>query len=116
MSFDLSCRNIRLDGSTLYAACRRVNGSYVTSSLELDTIIGNINGVLKWGHKNFSLSAKNVRLEDHVLKADLRTLSGSYIAGELQLGSNISNIGGMLKIVNVNNHPIAQGSDSSDSD
>ncbi|KAL8766671.1 MAG: hypothetical protein Q9209_006601 [Squamulea sp. 1 TL-2023] len=96
MSSNWSCRNIRLEDSTLYTDCRRVNGSYVTSRLQLDAIISNINGVLEWGHNNFSVTAKNVRLEINVMKAELR------------LGSNISNFDGMLEILNIKSHHLAQ--------
>jgi CVNH domain len=46
-TFQDSCRHILMDGSTLTARCRRVDGSYERTSVELPGI-SNINGNLQY--------------------------------------------------------------------
>ncbi|MCJ1240834.1 hypothetical protein MMC14_008838 [Varicellaria rhodocarpa] len=101
MSFEWSCRNIRLEGPTLHVECRRIDGSYRPSSLPLDTILENVDGTFKWGNGNFSSSANNVRLEGNILKGNLQGLSGAFTEATLSLSSNIVNVDGILKAVNL---------------
>jgi len=46
-SFQNSCRNIRVDGDVLSALCRRGDGAYSPSSIEIPDIV-NIDGVLQY--------------------------------------------------------------------
>lgn len=45
-NFSQSCSNIGLSGSTLTASCRRMNGSWVNTSINLNDRIDNTNGGL----------------------------------------------------------------------
>ncbi|KAK3310667.1 the Mocvnh-Lysm module from the rice blast fungus Magnaporthe oryzae protein [Chaetomium strumarium] len=50
-NFSSSSQDIRLDTHgdyVLYAACRRLDGSYQSSSISLNQIIGNDNGSFRW--------------------------------------------------------------------
>ncbi|KAG0643612.1 Cyanovirin-N [Tuber brumale] len=51
-------------GRTLRAECRKLDGSWVPSEIDLNTCIGNLNGFLAWDMKNFSHTAEDIRLEE----------------------------------------------------
>ena len=101
MSFEWTCRNVRLEGLSLYADCRRIDGSYRPSSLPLDTVIGNVEGAFKWGYKNFSSTARDVSVQGSLLKATLKKSDGTWVEATLSLGTNIVNADGILKAVNL---------------
>jgi hypothetical protein len=99
MAFQRSAHNIRLEGSTLHATCSKTDGEHVESALPLDSVIGNIDGVFKWGYKAFSRSARNIRLVDGVtLRAELSKPDGSWHDATLDLGAHIRNIEGVLTV------------------
>ncbi|PWW72357.1 Cyanovirin-N [Tuber magnatum] len=66
MSYRVTSRNPVLinGGRTLRADCQKLDGSWVTSELDLNTCIGNLNGFLAWDMHNFSDSAEDIRLEE----------------------------------------------------
>ncbi|RPB01037.1 Cyanovirin-N [Choiromyces venosus 120613-1] len=79
MSYRDSSRNAVLinGGRTLQAECRKNDGSWVTSQIDLNSCIGNLNGFLGWDMQNFANTATEVRLEEDgrkltcmVVKAD----------------------------------------------
>jgi hypothetical protein len=96
-AFYESAANVRLEGSTLHATCFKSDGTHVESVLPLDPIIGNIDGVFKWGFRHFPNSARNVRLVDgFILRAELSKPDGSWHDATLDLGANICNVEGVL--------------------
>ena len=101
MSFEWSCKNIRLDGLNLFADCRRIDGSYRTSSLPLDTIIGNVDGAFKWGYRNLSGTAQDLGIQNGLLQAKLKKSDGTWVEASLNLGTNVVNADGILKAVNL---------------
>ncbi|KAF9311056.1 hypothetical protein BG003_007825 [Podila horticola] len=84
MSFQHSCQDISLENnSVLVARCRKADGSWNDSSLDLDDILGNDDGYFVWNGQQFSLTAKNVHLNlsDEVgpnIEADLPCADGSF--------------------------------------
>jgi hypothetical protein len=99
MAFQQSSDNIRLEGSTLHATCFKTDGTHVESALPLDTCIGNIDGVFKWGYKAFSQSARNIRLVNGVtLRAELSKPDRSWHDATLDLSAHIRNIEGVLTV------------------
>lgn len=103
MSLIETCRNIRLEGSTLLAECRTSdNGAYRLSSLSLDTLIGNVGGVFRWGHRNFSSSAQGLNVSGNgYLSAELKTPKGTWELTILDLNTNIRNNNGILEGFNI---------------
>ncbi|KAK5132212.1 hypothetical protein LTR08_009272 [Meristemomyces frigidus] len=63
-------RDLRLYAECLLAAdCRQANGTHATSYVNLDRYLGNDNGRLMLGRRNFSRSAHNVKLSGTTLLA-----------------------------------------------
>ncbi|KAG0135885.1 Cyanovirin-N [Tuber indicum] len=63
MTYRDTSRNAVLinSGRTLRAECMKLDGSWVTSEIDLDTCIGNLNA---WDMENFSRTAEDIRLEE----------------------------------------------------
>lgn len=101
MPFTDSCRNVRLEGSILKADCRKTNDTYVASTINLDSIIGSIEGKLSWGHQAFSKMARNVKLEGSKLSAEMQKTGGVWVSSILDLNTNIANKDGVLGGVNI---------------
>lgn len=63
MAFYNSCRNVRLDGSTLRADCQDKNGSWRQSEINLNDCIGNKDGYFNTSQNRFFETARNVSLK-----------------------------------------------------
>ena len=97
MSFSASSSNISLEGnSTLKAMCRRIDGSWSISSLNLNDYIMNDDGHLKWGGKNFAESSTSVYLTGTVLHATCRTCDGKWKESSINLDERVGNSDGSL--------------------
>jgi hypothetical protein len=99
MSFGNTTKNIRLGGSTLYADCLDNDGNWVSSQLDLDTCLGNIDGNFQWDKQAFSASAEDVKLKFTVvnLTASLEKADGdSFSSSTVNLNDRISNNNGKL--------------------
>jgi len=96
----MTSNNIRIDGSILSANCRRTNGSYEPSSLDLNSCVGNKNGIIWWGSSDFYYTAQDVRLGWYdgrpQLLASIRTISGNWHDVDLELDERIANKNGKL--------------------
>lgn len=99
MSFSLSSSNISISNGTLHASCRRVDGSYNQSSLNLNEKIGNIDGELKYGYGDFSHSSNNISVSGNTLHASCRAINGLYKNSSLNLDHHVTNINGDLRWV-----------------
>ncbi len=100
--FRESCRNIRLHyRNILLADCRTIDGTYRFSSLDLDTLLGNIDGKFVWGKQGFSQSAREVTLEGTVLTADLMNTAGAWVSASADLSAFIRNNDGVLEGDNI---------------
>ena len=97
----MSCTDIRIDGSILSANCRRPGGSYEPSSLDLNSCVGNKNGIITWGSSDFYYTAREVRLGWYdgrpQLLAQLRNNHGYWGPDvDLELDQRIENKNGKL--------------------
>ncbi|AFY32648.1 CVNH domain-containing protein [Calothrix sp. PCC 7507] len=99
--FSRTCQGIRIDGSTLTAACQRANGSTRFTSMDLNQHIGNIDGTLEWGDSRFSLTCDEVGLAGrNRLRAECRRRDQSSLGSYINLDEHIANIDGTLKFEN----------------
>lgn len=97
MSFSKSAQNTHLKGSHLHATCRRVDGSWNETKIDLDRHIGNDNGVLVWGGENFLSSCQNVTIQNgHKLKCEARRINGTWNHTEINLDDKLGNNNGDL--------------------
>lgn len=96
MSFKQSSRNIRLEGTTLFADCHTPDGVWHPSTLRLDRLLGNLSGQLVWLGTNFDHDAKHVYLEDTVLHALLPQSTRAWHPSSLDLNERIFNKFGTL--------------------
>ncbi|MCJ1283258.1 hypothetical protein MMC26_002586 [Xylographa opegraphella] len=71
-----------------------------TASINLDSIIGNVNGALSLGATGFSAQARNVALADNgtVLDADLPDANGDYSTSSCSIQQEINTINGQLSL------------------
>jgi hypothetical protein len=76
------------DGHTLSTTVTAPDGTKLTSSLDLDSVIGNVNGVFSWGGTNFSQGAQNIQMVDgYQLEADLPDNNGDLAHAIMYIGS-----------------------------
>lgn len=101
MPFTDSCRNVRLEDSILKADCRKTNDTYIASTLNLDNIIGNLEGKLSWGSQAFSKTSRNIKLEGSKISAEMQKTGGAWVSSTLDLNTNIANKDGVLCGVNL---------------
>ncbi|KAH7162085.1 Cyanovirin-N [Dactylonectria estremocensis] len=100
MAFSQSSRNIRIEDSLLYADClKEDNRTWVPAEINLDSVIGNINGSFQWGKQAFSQSARDIHLEENsTLAASLANEVGTYGPDQtVNLDDHIANINGHLE-------------------
>ncbi|MCJ1292246.1 hypothetical protein MMC34_003796 [Xylographa carneopallida] len=71
-----------------------------TASIDLDSIIGNVNGALSLGATGFSAQARNVALADNgtVLDADLPDANGDYSTSSCSIQQEINTLDGQLSL------------------
>ena len=100
-NFAASCRDLKLDGSnTLKATCKKSNGHEVTSSINLDECITNIDGHLMFQRDRpggFSATSKDIGIDGSRLSAKCKALDGSYKESSFDLNEYIGNIDGCLE-------------------
>lgn len=107
MSFQRTCRNIRLTRSSsfggpgsarlLTAECQTHSGTWVESTLDLNQLVGNRNGSLELGGRGFGLSCRNIRLnDDHHLLVEAHNGRRSYQPAQIDLAPFIANQNGSL--------------------
>jgi len=103
--FTKTCEEINISGSTLSATCQKADGYTLNdSSLNLDQYIGNLDGTLSWGDKDFSKTCENIALaqllfnKQLVVTAQCEKKDGiSYEQSDIELDAHIANIDGTLK-------------------
>ena len=96
--FSLSCYDQHLFNNRLWAICRRINGTYLITSISLVNIVENINGQLQWSNGRFQLSCSNCVLQNSSqLACNCRRMDQSVAATILNLNDHIANIDGILK-------------------
>jgi hypothetical protein len=102
--FGKTCQDVQLNGSILSASCKRIDGTYEATKIDLDNFIGNLNGTLSWDDHLFSLTCKDVGLSqslstrEYVLNAQCEKVDGkTYVPTEINLDEDIANIDGLLE-------------------
>jgi hypothetical protein len=101
MPFFNTSKNIRLNGTTLTAECLTSdNKTYKSSSLDLDTVLGNKDGSFQWGLTAFSHSTKekSITLDKTILSAELKRTNGNYVKATVDLDLQINNVKGVLAV------------------
>jgi hypothetical protein len=86
-------RNIRLEGATLHADVLVVPAGisapadmkWEPASFPLDSVFGNVNGVLQFGFKYFSRSAENIKLNGTILTAKLKNEKGEWVESSIDI-------------------------------
>ncbi len=81
-NYQNSCRNIRVNQTTLSARCRRVNGGSSTTSIQIRGI-ENRDGNLSYlsgasDSSNYQNSCRNIRVYETTLSARCRRVNGDY--------------------------------------
>ncbi|KAF4614183.1 hypothetical protein D9613_007588 [Agrocybe pediades] len=95
-----TCTNLVLKGTILHVDCRRIDGVIVHASIDLDEIIGFIDGRLEWDHKHFSKHCFEYTLDGFVLVVKYRLHAGEqYHIARLDLRTRLRNADGILILV-----------------
>jgi hypothetical protein len=96
--FSKTCKDIRVSGSKLSASCKKVNGTYNETSIDLNPYIENVDGKLKWQPKNFIVTCKDTAVSDgNKLKAECKTRKQEFVPTAINLDDHIANIDGNLR-------------------
>jgi hypothetical protein len=98
-SYQDSCRHIRVAGDTLSADCRRMDGSFNETAIEIRGI-ENINGNLQFNGmdqpSSYQLSCRHIRVAGSTLTAVCRRIDGGYNETSIPI-PGIANIDGNLQ-------------------
>ena len=99
--FTLTCRNITINGASLEAFCKTINGQEVQTGINLNNYIVNINGQLSWARQgDFIASSRDcvIRGNERVSILDCKTftINGFETNSSLNLDERIVNINGSL--------------------
>lgn len=89
-NYNASCQRPNLNGNTLSATCRRMNGKWNRTSLNLASCITGING-------GDGVTAVKCSLHNTFLSCKGRTRNGKSINRSMNLNTGISNINGVLR-------------------
>nr|AID56664.1 cyanovirin-N mutant 1 protein [synthetic construct]AID56665.1 cyanovirin-N mutant 2 protein [synthetic construct] len=96
--FSQTCYNSAIQGSVLTSTCERTNGGYNTSSIDLNSVIENVDGSLKWQPSNFIETCRNTQLAgSSELAAECKTRAQQFVSTKINLDDHIANIDGTLK-------------------
>jgi hypothetical protein len=97
----LPVENITINGASLEAFCKTINGQEVQTGINLNNYIVNINGQLGWARQgNFIASSRDcvIRGNERVSILDCKTvtINGFETNSSLNLDERIVNINGSL--------------------
>ena len=97
-NFSATCKNTRLNGSTLISECLTMNGKSVETSVNLSKCVTNNNGNLQKGGA-YDRSSQNCRLEGaSVLRCEALTSNGATNKNaKIDLNTFIANINGVFQ-------------------
>ena len=73
--------------------------TYTTSSIDLNDYIGNINGQLTWGYKDFKKSSRGIVLKDGYLIAECKNEREQYVTSRLELTKGLHCDAGKLEVM-----------------
>ncbi len=100
-TFQMSCTHIGAAGSTLFAQCRRIDGSFNQSQIQIPGM-ENINGRLRFngmGYRStFQNSCTDITVTGATLSATCRRMDGGFTQTSIPI-FGIENINGNLQYV-----------------
>ncbi|WYL93924.1 MAG: CVNH domain-containing protein [Gloeotrichia echinulata IR180] len=96
--FSQTCSNSVIQGSSLTSTCERAQGGvYKTTSIDLNPVIENVDGMLKWQPSNFIQTCRNTQLSgSSILDAECKTRDQRFVSTRIDLDNHIANIDGTL--------------------
>jgi CVNH domain len=97
-TYQMSCNGIGAAGSTMFANCRRINGSFSRTSIQIRGI-ENINGALRFSGmgqtSTFQNSCSHIGVAGSTLYAACRRIDGGFERASILI-PGIENIDGQL--------------------
>ncbi|KAF9560338.1 Cyanovirin-N [Agrocybe pediades] len=102
LSIEATCTNLVLKGFVLHLDCQRLDGTVTSSHINLDEIIGFVNGQLVWDHSGFSKHVYDVHLEGFTLVAKFKVNGTEHVA-HLDLRTRLGNKDGVIILMELNN-------------
>ncbi|KAF5324384.1 hypothetical protein D9619_011376 [Psilocybe cf. subviscida] len=97
MPFADNFRNASIYKGTLTAESKKNDGkTWISSSINLDEFIGNIDGKFVLGGKGFSASAQDITLADGVVAAKLKNAAGKYVDAKFDLSTVVQSQDGII--------------------
>jgi len=97
-NFSASCTNIGLRGDALTASCRTLANTLVSTSVDLNRCIQNVNGSFAWGgNANFGASCSGCRLSGSELVCNCAERTGKVDETVIDLNDDVSNCNGSLR-------------------
>ncbi|KAF9137262.1 hypothetical protein BGX30_010404 [Mortierella sp. GBA39] len=102
LTYTLSSQNVRLDSNApnvLRADLQRNDDSWRDALVDLDMLLGNIDGRFTWGARYFHKSARQISLDGSLLIAELQTRAGSWVPASFDLQDNLMNDNGVFRAI-----------------
>ncbi|KAF9485093.1 CNVH-domain-containing protein [Pholiota conissans] len=97
MPFADSFRKVTIKQGVLSAECRKADGkTWISSSINVDEFLGNVDGKFILGGKGFSQSAQDITLVDGILSAKLKNSAGKYVDAKYDLSSHVHSQDGII--------------------
>jgi hypothetical protein len=101
-SFMNACRNLKLDsGSVLRADLQRNDGTWRDAAIDLNMVLGNVDGRFTWSAKSFSQSTRQISMDGSVLSAELLKVDNSWASDKVDLQSHIKNNNGVFQAIQI---------------
>lgn len=103
-SYIHSSRNVRLESkapNVLRAELKRNDNSWRDAAINLDSFLGNIDGVFTWDKKGFHESARQISLDGSLVNAELRKNDGSWVPASFDLQDKLMNNNGVFRAIDV---------------
>ncbi|KAF8965025.1 hypothetical protein BDZ97DRAFT_810070 [Flammula alnicola] len=97
MPFTDSFRKVTINKGVLSAECKKSdNKTWISSSINLDEFLGNVDGKFTLGGKGFSQSAQDITLADGVISAKLKNATGKYVDAKFDLSQHVHSNDGII--------------------
>jgi hypothetical protein len=96
--FSQSCYSTSISGSTLTSTCYKADGRTPnTSSIDLNSVIENVDGVLKWQPANYIETCRYMKIEGaSEMAGQCKTRDQRWVDTSIDLDDHIANINGTL--------------------
>ena len=95
---EATCQNLVLKGHVLHLDCQRLDGTIAHSSIDLDTIIGFVDGRLEWDHSGFTKHVDSFYIENFILFVKFKVGGTEHVA-HLDLRTRLRNSDGVIIIM-----------------